>query len=161
MPDKRITELDALTAVDDSDVLAIVDDPGGTAVTKKITALNLVNFEGLTDYSGTSTVTGFSGSPSVDLDYVVIGKLVLVWFYITGTSDATTFTFTVPYSAAHASYNTMIFTDNSTPSVNPGKIDLQSASSTVILYAGLNVANDAWTNSNTKAAYGQFCYMKS
>lgn len=38
MSDKKITQLTALTAVDNSDVLAIVDDPAGSPVTKKVTA---------------------------------------------------------------------------------------------------------------------------
>lgn len=43
MVDKKITELTALGATPDaSDVLAIVDDPAGSPVTKKVTADNLV-----------------------------------------------------------------------------------------------------------------------
>ena len=38
MADKKITELTSLTAVANSDVLAIVDDLEGTPVTKKVTA---------------------------------------------------------------------------------------------------------------------------
>jgi len=38
MSDKKITQLSALTSVDNSDVIAIVDDPAGTPVTKKVTA---------------------------------------------------------------------------------------------------------------------------
>jgi len=38
MSDKKITALTALTSVDNSDVLAIVDDPAGTPETKKVTA---------------------------------------------------------------------------------------------------------------------------
>ena len=161
MADKRITELDALAAVDSADVLAIVDDPGGTPITKKITALNLVNFIGLTEYGGTSTVVGFSGSPTVSIEYLVIGNLVFIFFVISGTSDANTFTFTVPYNAAHDTYNLMSFTDDGSASAAAGKIDIQPASNVVTLYAGLNVANDAWTNANAKGAHGQFCYVKS
>jgi hypothetical protein len=41
MTDRKITELTALETVDAADVLAIVDDPAGTPVTKKITVANL------------------------------------------------------------------------------------------------------------------------
>jgi hypothetical protein len=41
MANKKITELDALTDADVQDVLAIVDDPSGTPVTKKITVGDL------------------------------------------------------------------------------------------------------------------------
>jgi hypothetical protein len=39
---KKITELTELTSVDDNDLLVVVDDPTGTAVTKKIKRSNLV-----------------------------------------------------------------------------------------------------------------------
>lgn len=41
MADSSIHDLTALTSVDDADELAIVDDPAGTPVTKKITVANL------------------------------------------------------------------------------------------------------------------------
>jgi len=42
MADAKITALDALATVADEDVLAIVDDPSGTPVTKKVTVPNLL-----------------------------------------------------------------------------------------------------------------------
>ena len=41
MADEKITELTELTSIADEDVLAIVDDPAGSPVTKKITKANL------------------------------------------------------------------------------------------------------------------------
>ncbi len=41
MADAKITELTELTSPEEEDVLAIVDDPSGTPVTKKITKQNL------------------------------------------------------------------------------------------------------------------------
>jgi hypothetical protein len=43
MADAKITELTELTAVDPSDLLAIVDDPSGTPVTKKATVNNIAD----------------------------------------------------------------------------------------------------------------------
>ncbi len=40
MSDKKITQLSALTALDDTDLLVVVDDVAGTATTKKITVAN-------------------------------------------------------------------------------------------------------------------------
>lgn len=41
MPDKKITQLDALTSVTADDVFLVVDDPAGTPTSKKVTAANL------------------------------------------------------------------------------------------------------------------------
>ena len=49
MADKKITDLDALTTVAAADVVAIVDDPSGTPVTKKITKANLVKEIAISD----------------------------------------------------------------------------------------------------------------
>jgi len=48
MADSKIEDLVELTTVADADVLAIVDDPGGSPATKKITKANLVGTGGLT-----------------------------------------------------------------------------------------------------------------
>ena len=42
MADQKITDLTALVSVDGSDLLAIVDDPAGTPITKKVTVSNLL-----------------------------------------------------------------------------------------------------------------------
>jgi hypothetical protein len=42
MADQKLTELDAITASTDDDLLYIVDDPGGTPVSKKITVDNFL-----------------------------------------------------------------------------------------------------------------------
>jgi hypothetical protein len=43
MSNKKITELDELTSIESTDLLAIVDDPSGSPVTKKITVANLLS----------------------------------------------------------------------------------------------------------------------
>lgn len=46
MADQRISELTALTSASDDDLLVVVDDPGGTPVTKKITKANFLTGAG-------------------------------------------------------------------------------------------------------------------
>ena len=48
MADQKATQLTELTTVADGDILYIVDDPGGTPVSKKITKVNLVGSGGNT-----------------------------------------------------------------------------------------------------------------
>lgn len=64
MADQKITELTALTTPATEDLLAIVDDPAGTPITKKITLANLLTLflsnvvvQTLTSSSGTYTPT--------------------------------------------------------------------------------------------------------
>ena len=42
MADKKISELTALTTLANEDLFVVVDDPSGTATTKKITAANVI-----------------------------------------------------------------------------------------------------------------------
>jgi hypothetical protein len=60
MADTKITALTKLTSAASTDILPIVDDPGGTPVTKKITVSNLLNLE----YGGLY-VTGGAGTQAL------------------------------------------------------------------------------------------------
>jgi len=51
-----------------------------------------------TDYSSTTTLSGFSGTPTKYIYYKVIGRTVFCCFSITGTSDDTDFSFTLPWN---------------------------------------------------------------
>ncbi len=67
MAGSKITDLTALTTPADDDVLAIVDDPGGTPVTKKITYANLI--AGVSG-SGLVLLEQYTASSSASLDFV-------------------------------------------------------------------------------------------
>src|SRR5210317_937052 len=59
MADRKITELDALTAPDQKDLLYVVDDPSGSPVSKKISLYNLFgSVPANTSISGTLAVSG-------------------------------------------------------------------------------------------------------
>jgi len=70
MADKKITELTELTAPVNGDLVAIVDDPAGTPITKKVTRENLLHY-------------GFDG-------WIAANE---TWTY--ASADAPTFTFTI------------------------------------------------------------------
>ena len=56
------------------------------------------------DYSSTSTVTGWAGGYTADIRYSVVGKIVYVRFYISGTSDGSLANFTLPFTPANSAY---------------------------------------------------------
>jgi hypothetical protein len=75
MPDKKITQLDALTSLTADDVFLVVDDPAGTPTSKKVTAANLATYTStglatLASPTFTGTVSGITktmvGLGSVD-----------------------------------------------------------------------------------------------
>ena len=122
-----------------------------------IKSLDMVTSVPWTDYSGISTIDGFSDYSTKLLRYTKIGKLVFVVFSITGTSDLVTTTLTVP------------FTNTSNPPVNVvmhsrddglwgwGRINLAASSATVLLFYGVGSGN-TWTASGTKSVRGEFFY---
>ena len=112
----------------------------------------------LTDISGTSTVTGWSAFTTKDIRYKKVGKTVTVYFNISGTSDAVTAYFTVPFAAAIATGggNFAIIQDNSAYVTTPGRMQMGAGGSLIVMektYSGT-----AWTIGNTKTVKGQFTY---
>lgn len=71
MADTKITALVELTSVAGGDLLAVVDDPGGTPETKKITRTNLLSGAAtktigiVIDGSGSAITTGIKGDVQV------------------------------------------------------------------------------------------------
>ena len=112
-----------------------------------------------TDFVGTS-VTAFSGSPTIRIWYTLINQICYVTFYMTGTSNSTSTTFTVPFTSRNVSNNrvkvAIASTDNSVALTGAGSAVLPANSATVTCY--VDVATGAWTNSGTKVVEGQFWY---
>ena len=90
MADRKITELDALTAPDQKDLLYVVDDPSGTPVSKKISLYNLFgSVPANTSISGTLTASGnttLSGAKTI----VSQGQITLSATTSVGSNNATT-----------------------------------------------------------------------
>lgn len=112
------------------------------------------------DYGATSTIVGWSSFTSKLIYTKKIGKTVLVSFSISGTSNATGVTFTLPYAAAagvsfqgHTGYGTI---DNTSTNMPDGVFVLGAGGSTVTVYTSVAGAN--WTASGTKTVTGTFSY---
>lgn len=113
-----------------------------------------------TDYSATSTVTGWASTTEKCIHYKRVGKLVFVIYRVVGTSNSTSTSFTLPYAATASptTYHIVVpqrIQDNGSFS-NNGIVIIAASGSTAIFYA--TAAAGAWTNSGTKGIYGEFFY---
>jgi hypothetical protein len=117
---------------------------------------------GWTDYSAISTVVGWSAFVTKKIYYKCLGKLALVSFYLGGTSNATTASFTLPYAIVasvdgyHQTLSANII-DNGSNQLHPGLISVTGAVVSIYLDAALT----AFTNSGNKYAIGQFWYPRA
>lgn len=105
------------------------------------------------DISGSVTVSGFSGTPTVVMRQAVIGKICFLNFTISGTSNSISFTLGGLPNGSQQQIFIPILTVNA--SVNGFGLWVQS-STNVTLY--INASSSTWTNTGTKAAYGQIFY---
>lgn len=114
-----------------------------------------------TDYSSTSTVTGWSSTTQKSIYYKKIGKIVYVWFSIDGTSNATTVSFTLPYTIANTVdpgiWVAIRARDNNVDLTTPGHAEADKNSTTVNCFK--DAAGGVWTNSSRKIVTGQFTYQ--
>jgi hypothetical protein len=110
-----------------------------------------------TDYSSSSTVTGWSSYTTKRIMYKDIGKTRFVTFLLYGTSNSTAASFTIPTaSQANGSVNFIIrVIDNGTEAA-AGVGNLADSASTVDCYKSTLAA---WTASGSKLAAGQFNYQ--
>jgi hypothetical protein len=114
-----------------------------------------------TEWGASSTVVGFSSLSSKLLAFKRIGKMVWFWFYFYGASNATNFTFTLPYAAKNANpqprgamnwvYN------NGATAFALGDHWTLPIDSTVVSCLKSDSAT-GWTNTNNKGAIGSGFY---
>jgi hypothetical protein len=112
------------------------------------------------DYFSSSTIVGWAAGKTGNIYTKKIGKTIFVSFVITGTSDATTASFTLPYtSEATCGYGggSLIYAVDAGAAVTTAtKADLDKNTSTVNLRK--DMASGGWTNSGTKTVKGIFFY---
>lgn len=107
-------------------------------------------------FNWTPTWGGFSANPSAGtIKYSVLGNMVT--FYITGvnagTSNATTFTFTLPVASLNAVQNAgfVAVADNGINQSTPGHLEFSSGSATASVFK--TFFEGAWTAANAKIFY--------
>lgn len=108
------------------------------------------------DYSSTSSLTGWTSTSVKSIQYMIIGKLMIVKFSIVGvtTTSSTVASFTLPFSASSfMNTNTPIKTITATTTA-VGNALVSASSSTVNLYP--TAANGNWQSAAgvVKTAYG-------
>jgi len=111
-----------------------------------------------TEYGTISTIVGWSSRTLTEIKYKKVGNLVFVTYNISGTSNATNITFTLPYTnAANAVYSACgQVADNGLVQQINGFTNLPNGSATVTVFR--DGIFTAFTASGVKNAYGQFWY---
>lgn len=92
----------------------------------------------------TPVVTGFSGSPTVSGSYLINSNVMTFHITVSGTSNATDFTATVPFTLTSSSNDVQRLVDNGAAVAGLAV----AAGSTITFYS--SVGAGAWTNSGTK-----------
>lgn len=110
-----------------------------------------------TDYSASSTVVGWAATPTKEILYCKVGKIVFVSFYITGTSNATGASFTLPDTASGFHGAACRVKDNGSWLATPGWIDITGAA-TVSISVNCGDGSVVFTSSGAKVVHGTFAY---
>lgn len=109
----------------------------------------------------TPSFTGFSADPSVTTArYTVNGKLCTVQLFTgQGTSNATTFTVTLPFNAKYLDvFGGIVVVDNSAAQTNPGRAQTSASSNVLTITKTHTGSSPAWTASGGKAAWFTITY---
>jgi len=123
-----------------------------TQINSKLTSPTFV------DYSVTSTVVGWSGFTQKFIRYTVIGKLLVVEYFITGTSNSTTTSFTIGINSLNSTgliqANNNQTQNNAISYMGYGNIPSNSQIITFGYYPTASTLTGTWTASGTKVIRG-------
>jgi hypothetical protein len=158
MADIKLTALPEATSLALTDILLVTKSPGGAAASNKVTVGVLLNTVAWTDYSATSTITGFATYTQKQIFYKRIGTLVFVTYGIGGNSDGVDVRFTLPYTigAVNPSISIPIVALNAGSQITTAVCYLQAGGGSAAFFT--TIAAGGWTNSSTRAISGQFFY---
>ena len=106
-------------------------------------------------FTFSTTHGGYSSAPAGKLKYKIIGTRIIIDYAdtTTGTSNATTTTFTVPVAPAASVSNacTIYYKDNGSNSSQSGHLWMASGNTTI--HAATTFYDGTWTNVNAKDIY--------
>lgn len=113
-----------------------------------------------TDWSASSKVSGYSGTPTERVWYRKMGKLVFVSFSFSGTSNSTLLSFTLPVWPADANGNQYVTlasgTDNGAPLAEANLVAVKNLDG--LCHISKSRTSSGWTASGMKDSQGQFWY---
>lgn len=109
-----------------------------------------------TNYSSTSTVTGWSSTTTKSIYYKQLGKMVYVIFNISGTSNTTSASLTLPVACNASTGAWVIIPMRNNGVYGFGSAKLSSSSNTLNFYSG--AGTEAWVGSGTKQVFGEIFY---
>jgi len=110
-----------------------------------------------TDYSSTSTVTGFSSFTEKSIIIIENQFSADIIFALNGVSNSTEVKFTIPFNALKTQYiKNALIKNNGTVLTGVGYITCTAGSNVVSVF---NV-NSAWTGAGDKYAFGQITILK-
>lgn len=110
------------------------------------------------DYSATSTVTGWTTFSTKQIRYMVQGRTLIVDFNISGTSNSTNLTFTLPFSniaSVPPCVRGVYGVDNGTALTSGGVAYVDANSNLCTVYKTWDLTPTNWTNSGTKTVTGR------
>ncbi len=117
------------------------------------------NWKDLTDWSSSLNAVGFSGTPTEWCNYVLSGDMCHVWFLVSGTSNSTALTFTLPKAqdlSGGRNLESLVFTKDNGGNWSVGQAFVADDSSNCQVFKDLNLGT--FTNSGTKGVKGELHY---
>jgi hypothetical protein len=113
------------------------------------------------DFTGSSTIDGFSSTTGSFIRYRRVGKLVWMWVDITGTSNSAVASFTLPFYVRDGLTGQMVIPcrviDNGVAGTAPGMIVMNNGGVSAVAYK--DFSGTGWTASGAKRIQVTFVYL--
>lgn len=102
------------------------------------------------DYSATSTIVGWSSFTIKKIYYIIVGKQLFVRWYLGGTSNSTSTTFTLPNNNINMEQVMAAYCVNNGATISGNSYIIENSN----ICTGLIGGSTAWTASGTKSFSG-------